>query len=42
MLVPEFNTYFPSEDAMDKKQVAFYKVVDASLQKREYIDIEGI
>lgn len=41
MFVPEFNMYYPSEDAMDKKQVAFYKAVEASLQKGEYIDVEG-
>jgi hypothetical protein len=41
MPVPEFNMYYPSEDAMDRKQATFYKVVEASLQKGEYIDIEG-
>ena len=41
MPVPELNMYYPSEDAMDKKQVAFYKAVEASLQKGEYIDVEG-
>src|SRR5690625_2911440 len=41
MLVPEFNMYYPSEDAMDKKQFAFYKAVEASLQKGKYIDVDG-
>src|SRR5690606_35519391 len=41
MPVPELNMYYPSEDAMDKKQAAFYKFVEASLKKGEYINVEG-
>lgn len=41
MLVPELNIYYPMEEAMDKKQIAFYKTVETSLQNGEYINIEG-
>lgn len=39
--VPVFNVYYPSEQAMEKGQLSFYKKVEASLKRGEYIDIEG-
>lgn len=41
MSVPELSMYYPLEDQMDKQQLAFYKTVEASLSKGEYIDVEG-
>ncbi|MEI1279652.1 hypothetical protein V6Z05_15085 [Leptospira venezuelensis] len=41
MSVPKFNIYFPSEDAMDNEQAEFYKIIEASLKKGEFVDIEG-
>lgn len=41
MEVPAFNTYFPSEDIMNTEQSTFYKSVEKSLMKGEFIEIEG-
>ena len=41
MPVPKFAMYYPSEEAMDDVQLAFYKSVEASLQNGEYIDVDG-
>lgn len=41
MPAPELNMYYPSEEAMDKNQIGFYKTVESSLQNGEYINIEG-
>ncbi len=39
--VPEFNGYFPSENDMDREQLSFYKTVEESLQKGQFIDVKG-
>ena len=41
MQVPKFNMYNPSQDDMDHHQLSFYEVVEANLNKGNYIDIDG-
>ncbi|MFA6218144.1 MAG: hypothetical protein WDL87_10895 [Candidatus Omnitrophota bacterium] len=41
MTVPEFGGYFPSENNMDREQLSFYKTVEESLQKGQFIDVQG-
>ena len=41
MTIPRFDTYYPSEDEMSKEQKAFYLIVEKSLQKGDFFDIQG-
>ena len=41
MQVPKLNTYYPSQDDMDRHQLSFYKVVESHLNKGNYIDVDG-
>ncbi len=41
MKIPQFESYFPSEDDMSKEQKAFYSIVERSLRKGEFLDVEG-
>lgn len=40
-VVPEFNTYYPSKDVMNKTQLSFYRNVESKLNNGLYIDVEG-
>lgn len=40
-VVPEFNTYYPSEDVMNKTQLSFYRNLELKLNNGLYIDVEG-
>ncbi|MGB6229119.1 MAG: hypothetical protein WBF53_03205 [Litorimonas sp.] len=39
--VPPFETYYPSEDMMDRKQRAFYKKLESALRRGDYLDVKG-
>lgn len=41
MNIPPFNDYFPSETNMDEDQLSFYKSLEQSLQKGEFVDVQG-
>lgn len=41
MPVPKLEEYYPSEEGMDARQLAFYKELETNLNKGEYLDIEG-
>jgi len=41
MNVPEFCQYFPNEEMMGEEQKAFYKRLESSLKRGEYVDVEG-
>jgi hypothetical protein len=41
MTVPEFGGYFPSENNMDREQLSFYKTVEESLKKGQFVDVQG-
>ena len=41
MQVPKFNSYYPSQNAMDRHQLSFYKLVESNLNKGNYVDVDG-
>ena len=41
MSVPEFKTYFPSIDRLNRKQLAFYKKLEQSLDSDNYLEVNG-
>lgn len=41
MPVPRLNLYYPTEGQMNRAQRVFYKEVERSLRKTEYINVEG-
>jgi hypothetical protein len=41
MIPPPFNAYYPSESDMDAGQLSLYKSLEQSLQKGEFVDVQG-
>lgn len=41
MQVPKFNSYYSSQNAMDRQQLSFYELVESNLNKGNYVDVDG-